>query len=145
MKIRKNSWKYILEIFSSRRNKLASSFCIGETSLKSFKLNSPVNATRSKIVQTRSVATKLSTFSALQRVHQAETSPVSEHEHHVQGKIFCYSTLYKDQNVLKQYDQHNPLYVYKATNDEILCIFTKPWQQKIGLKFWKAMQKLMTD
>ena len=68
-------------------------------------------------------------------MHQAEISLTNKHEHHVQGEIFCYSTLSSDQDVNKQYDQHNnPLYAYTATSDPDTWVSspshkTKAWPQ----------------
>ena len=64
-----------------------------------------------------------------------EISPANKHEHHVHGEIFCYSTLSSDQDVNKQYDQHNnPLYAYTATRDPDTWVSsprhkTKAWPQ----------------
>ena len=104
-------------------------------------MNRPNYATCSKTAEARTAAAKPSTFPTLLRVQQAEICPATKNEHHVHGKMFCYSTLSLDQDVLSRYDQQNPLYPYKATSDPDTLYLHQAMKSKDWPQFRKTIQK----
>ena len=69
---------------------------------------------------------------------------MDEHDNHVAGEIFSYTTQLSDQNILT--DQRDPLYAYKAKSDPDTLYLHEAMTTKDWPQFQLAMQKkLMTE
>ena len=65
---------------------------------------------------------------------EISTTPCNaEHNNHVAGAIFGYTTHYSDQNVIT--DQRDPLYAHKATSDPDTFYLREAMKTKIGPNF----------
>ena len=78
-------------------------------------------------------------------MHHTEISLTGnvEHDTHVTGDIFSYTTHISDQNV--RIDQRDPLYTYKATSDPDIMYLHEAMKISDWPKFRLAMQKEIDD
>ena len=74
---------------------------------------------------------------------EISTTGMAEHDNHVLGDVFSYTTHFSDQNVLT--DQRDTLYAYKATCDPDILYLHEAMKTKDWLQFRFTTQKEIDD
>ena len=74
---------------------------------------------------------------------EISTTSIAEHDNHVSGETFSYTTQTFDQNILT--DQRDPLYAYKSTIDPDTLYLHEAMKSIDCPQFRLAMQKEIDD